>query len=213
MNETVLSDRREDVIDRLSTGYAQGHFEVEELELRLARAQAAQTPAELDALVTDLVPAGDRSTALVPAQHTRVVFGAIERRGPWAVPPQLTTRVIAGSLVLDLRDAKLAAQITTIDVRVTMGSVEVIVPPGVEVDVTASSLMGSVEDRVERVATTTGGPIVRITGRVKLGSLEVETRRVGETGRDARWRRRYDRRERRRMRHMRRRMLGPGCGW
>jgi hypothetical protein len=208
MNETLLQDRRELVIDRLSTSYAQGHFEVDELEHRLARAHAAQTPAELDALVTDLVPAA-ATMALVPVQHTRVVFGSVERTGPWTVPAQMTARVVCGSLELDLRDAKLTSHVTTIDVRVTMGSVEIVVPPGVEVEVAASSVLGSVEERVER-SSATGAPIVRVVGRVKLGSLEVETRQAGETERDARWRRRYDRRMQRRWRHERR-ALRAGC--
>jgi hypothetical protein len=202
MNETLLSERRDTVIDRLSSGYAQGQFEVEELERRLARAHAAQTSTELDALVTDLAPSSAlvpaaATMALVPTQHTRVIFGSIERTGPWAVPQRLTARVLCGHLLLDLREARLSSGETTIDVQVTMGNLEVIVPPGVEVDVSASSVLGNAEDRVERRAAA-GGPIVRIVGRVRLGNLEVETRRAGETRRDARWRRRTERRARRR---------------
>lgn len=203
MNETLLSERRDTVIDRLSSGYAQGQFEVEELERRLARAHAAQTPTELDALVTDLAPTALVPTAatlaLVPAQHTRVIFGSIERTGPWAVPQRLTARVLCGHLLLDLREARLSPGETTIDVQVTMGNLEVIVPPGVEVDVSASSFLGHAEERVER-SPIPAGPIVRIVGRVRFGNLEVETRRTGETRRDARWRRRAERRARRRWR-------------
>lgn len=210
MNETLLSDRRDTVIDRLSSGYAQGYFEVEELERRLARAHAAQTTTELDALVTDLAPSTRATTALVPstqaalvpAQRTRVIFGSIERTGRWTVPAQLSARVLCGSLVLDLREARLVAGETTIDVSVMMGNLEIVVPPGVEVDVGASSFLGHAEERVER-STVPAGPIVRIVGRVRLGNLEVETRRVGETRRDARWRRRAERRARRRWRRER----------
>jgi hypothetical protein len=192
MNDTLLAEHRDLVIEQLSSGYAQGHFEVEELERRLVRAEAAQSAVELDALVTDLVPSAP-TTALVASQRTRVVFGSVERTGPWLVPQQLGARVLCGSLVLDLREARFTAAVTTIDARVTMGNLEVIVPPGVEVDVHASSFLGSAEERVERAATA-GGPVVRIVGRVRLGNLEVETRRLGETSRDARWRRRAERR-------------------
>src|SRR5262249_24593442 len=140
MDET----RRDNVIDRLSSGCAQGLFEVEELERRLALAHAAQTPRELDVLVTDLAPTST-STALVPAQRTRVVFGSLERTGPWAVPQHLAARVVFGHLLLDLREARLGAD-TTIELRVTMGNVEVIVPPGVDVDVDASSFLGNAEE-------------------------------------------------------------------
>ncbi len=196
----MLTDRRDLVIDRLSSDYAHGRFEVDELEHRLALAHSAQTAVELDALVTDLVPAATASVALVPLQKTRVVFGSIERTGPWAVPPRLAASVVCGHLLLDLREARLAPGETTIDVRVLMGNVEVIVPPGVEVEVSASSFLGSAEERVERgervERVASRAARVRIVGHVRLGNLEVETRRPGETRRDVR--RRADRRAYRR---------------
>jgi len=198
MNDTLLSDRRDIVIDRLSTGYAQGNFEVDELERRLARAHSAQTANELDALVTDLAPHAT-TTALVAVQRTRVLLGSVERTGPWTVPQQLVARVVCGNLVLDLREAQLTAAETTIDVEITMGHVDVIVPPGYHVDVDASTFLGNAEERVERPALA-NAPRVRIVGRVRLGNLEVETRRLGETPVDVRLRRRAERRSRRRRR-------------
>jgi hypothetical protein len=203
MNNMALADRRDLIINRLSSGFAEGELEVEELERRLAQVHAAQTAGELDALVTDLVPVA-ASMALVPAQRTRVVLGSVERTGPWTVPPQLAARVLWGNLVLDLREAQFAAATTTIDVNITMGHVEVIVPPGVKVELATSAFLGSAEERVEHTAGAKG-PTVQIVGRVRLGNLEVETRRVGETMRDARRRRRAERRARRgwrRARHM-----------
>ncbi|MGE5185210.1 MAG: DUF1707 SHOCT-like domain-containing protein [Acidobacteriota bacterium] len=197
MNDALLTDRRDQVVDRLSSEYAIGTFELDELERRLALVHAARTPAELDALVTDLVPA--RATALVPAQRLRIVMGSTERRGPWTVPPQLAARVVMGNLVLDLREARLAASETTIEVSITMGHVEVIVPPGVDVEVEASSLLASVEDRTDRSsAPGHRRSLVRIVGRIKLGNLELSTMRPGETPRDARRRRRAERRAHRR---------------
>lgn len=201
-----LTDRRDLVIDRLSSGYAQGQLEVEELERRLVRAHDAQTAHELEALVTDLAPSAG-GAALVRAQRTRVTFGALERTGRWAVPRHLAARVVCGHLLLDLRDAWLEPGVTTIEVLITMGNVEVIVPPGVEVDVRASTLLGNAEQRVERTAAT-GGRVVHILARVRLGNLEVEMREPGETHRDARRRRRIERRAYRRWRTLSANRLG-----
>jgi hypothetical protein len=187
-----LTERRDLVIDRLTTDYARGAFEVEELERRLALVHTATSASELDALVTP------QPLALVPAQHLRIVLGSIERVGPWDVPQRLTARVVCGNLVLDLRDARLAPGVTEIDVHVTMGNVEVIVPPGVEVDVAATSFLGHIEERTERT-TTRATTTVRVVGRVKLGNLELSTLRLGETPREARWRRRSHRRWRRQL--------------
>jgi hypothetical protein len=135
----------------------------------------------------------------------RVVLGSLERVGPWAVPAELKARVVCGNLLLDLREARLAGA-TTLEVDITMGNVEVIVPPGVTVDVDASSFLGNIEERIERPPAG-ATCVVRVVGRVKLGNLELSTLRPGETRRDARWRRRDERRAHRRwrraMRHAR----------
>lgn len=191
MTDLLLAERRDHVIDRLSSGYARDVFEVEELERRLALAHAATSPAELDALLVDLVPA---TTALVPAQQLRIVFGSIERAGPWRVPQHLRARVICGNLELDLREARLAPGVTTLDLHVTMGNIEVTVPPGVAVEVEASSFLGNIDERTEHA---TGDKTLRIVGQVKLGNLELSTRFRGESKREARARRRARRRWRR----------------
>ena len=139
--------------------------------------------------------------ALAPARPLRVILGSVERRGPWAVPQHLAARVVCGSVVLDLREARFEPGVTTIDVHVTLGNVEVIVPPGMSVEVEASSTLGSIEQRTEPTEQVSG-PVVRITGRVKLGSLEIEMLRVGESHQEARRRHRWERRTwRRRSRH------------
>jgi hypothetical protein len=204
MNELLLAEQRERTVDSLTTGYAHGILEDDELERRLALVHSANSSRELDALVTDLA-AAPAMMALVPAQRMRIVFGSIERTGPWAVPQQLRARVLFGNLELDLREARLAPGVTTIEVDVTMGNVEVIVPPNYQVDVEASSFLGAVEERTEPLS---GAPasIIRVVGRVRLGHLEVSTLRRGETRGDARRRSRIDRRWRRR------RMLRD-CNW
>jgi hypothetical protein len=213
MHDTMVSpEHRERVIDQLSSGFAGDRFEVEEFERRVTLAHAAGTPAELDALVTDLVPVRAASTALVPAKRLRVVLGSVERVGAWLVPTHLAARVVWGSLVLDLRDAQLGPGVTTIDVHVTMGNVEIVVPPGVAVDVDASSLLGNVEDRSEGAVTAT--TVLRVTGRVALGNLEITTLLRGETKRGARRRRRWERRSlRRRLRGIERRGLPAPFDW
>ncbi|HEY4055250.1 MAG TPA: LiaF domain-containing protein [Kofleriaceae bacterium] len=208
MQQALPTDEhRNRVIEQLSYGFANERFEVEELERRLALAEAAETPAALDALIADLalVPT---STALVPAKKMRAIFGSIEKVGAWTVPQHIRARVVFGSVELDLREAQLSP-ITTIDLSVTFGSVEVIVPPGVAVEIDAQPTLGSVEDETNPVAPT---KLVRITGNVRLGSVEVETLQPGETRGDARrrrrWERRHARREHRRHHHMMRRELG-----
>jgi hypothetical protein len=184
----VTTEHRDRVIAQLTTDFAADRFDVDELDRRVALAHSAESMGALDALVPDLAPT---TTALVPAKQMRVVFGSVERIGPWQVPSQLAARVVCGNLVLDLREAQLPAGGVTIDVNVTMGNLEILVPPGVAIDLDATPVLGNVEDRSETRGAT--AYLVRVTGRVRLGNVEVSTRLRGETEREARWRHRRDR--------------------
>ncbi|MEJ7604522.1 MAG: hypothetical protein WKG01_42095 [Kofleriaceae bacterium] len=208
----ALRDRREQVIAQVSDGYATELYEVEELERRLDLAHAARTVDELELLVADLAPVS--STALVPVASTaiddprrvpskrlRVIMGAVEREGRWTVPSRLEMRMFWSSAVLDFREASFGPGVTTLDIRVTMASLELILPPHLAVDVDVSSIAGAVEER-HRVPPEAdpARPFLQIVGSVRFGSLEITTRLPGESRRQASKR---ERRERKQLEHSR----------
>ncbi len=216
----ALRDRREQVISRLSEGYAQDLFDVDELERRLDLAHGARDVAELDALVRDLAPA-PRTTALVVAGPTaiddphrldtkrqRVIMSSVERRGRWSVPRTLDLRVLWGHAELDFRDASLGPGVTTIHVSVLMGNVEVILPPNLGIDVDVSSFAGAVTER-HRVPPDAdpSRPLIRIIGSVRFGNLEITTRLPRESARDAYKR---EKRENKELARAARKALPPG---
>jgi hypothetical protein len=214
----AVRDRRDQVIARLSDAYAGDLFDVDELDRRLDLAHKANSVVELDALIADL---GETTTALVPAttlalddpgrpliKTMRVIMSSVQRRGTWIVPKQLTTRVFWGNAELDFREASLGPGVTTVDVRVTMGNLEIIVPPSLAIDLDVSSFMGSVEARHRAPPEPDPSrPLLRVNGSVVMGSVEVHTRLPGETYRDARKR---ERRERKQLRRAEKRALRAG---
>jgi uncharacterized protein DUF1707/cell wall-active antibiotic response 4TMS protein YvqF len=209
----ALRDRREQVIARLSDAYAGDVFDIDELDRRLDLAHAASTVAELDALIADLAPTASSSpsTALVPTgplaiddptrpaeKRLRVIMGSVERRGRWVVARDHTVRVFWGNAELDLREASIGPGVTTLRVRVTMGNLELILPPQLAVDVDVSSFMGAVEERHRAPSEPDPSrPLLRVVGEVWLGNLEIATRLAGESARDARKRERRERKQRR----------------
>lgn len=103
-----------------------------------------------------------------------VAFGNVERTGAWVVPRNLTVKVRFGNAELDLRDAVLGRGLTTIELQVSMGNAEIIVPRDVPVHVEVNAKYGNVENAP---ATAPSGDLdqtrIRIVGNVKLGNCEV----------------------------------------
>jgi hypothetical protein len=91
---------------------------------------------------------------------------------------------VMGGCVLDLRAAQLSTPVTTITAVAIMGGVEVIVPPGVHVEMSGLPLMGGFSNRVREVDLPPDAPQVHIHGLALMGGVEVQTRqrqRKGET--------------------------------
>lgn len=215
MSELVsLRDERERVLARLNDAFAHDTLDVDEFERRLTLAHRAASAAELAGLTTDLpasaaaatpvAPAPAPTAALVPAesvpQADRIVaiMGGATRKGPWTPPRTLSVTTIMGGAVLDFREARLAAGVTEVRVTSIMGGLQVIVPPGLAVEVGGTAIMGGF-DHVERAPAEPDPtrPVLRIHGLAIMGGVQVETRMPGEGERDARRRRRHERRARR----------------
>ena len=106
-----------------------------------------------------------------------------------------------GGTQLDFREALLAPGVTEVTVFCKMGGVDIIVPPGLQVDFSGTGIMGGFDmsDEVTPVQDP-DAPILRVNGIAFCGGADVTVREPGETAGDARRRRRMLRRERRRMR-------------
>lgn len=194
--------RRERELARklLADGYAEDHIDQDELDRRLERVEHATSVAELHGLTAELRPQV-ASTALVPvqgeaAQRLPVLFGSVERVGAWRVAARTFVRVIFGSAVIDLRQAILPAGAAEIEleVKVVFGNLEVIVPPGWTIDNRCGAVLASVEQDEGHVLPDDERRVLRLTGRVVLGSLSVFERLPGERGGQARRRRRREQR-------------------
>jgi hypothetical protein len=186
------SDQERDAtMQRLQTAFAEGRLNDEEFDARRRAALTARTRTALERLLADLPAASAHSTAsgrTVSVQRQSsllmAVLGGIERRGRWRVPERCTAVAVMGGCVLDLRAAQLSTPVTTITAVAIMGGVEVIVPPGVHVEMSGLPLMGGFSNRVREVDLPPDAPQVHIHGLALMGGVEVRTRqrqRKGET--------------------------------
>lgn len=195
-----VEQAREQVVQLLSHHYAYDRLDLEQVERRLEKAYRARDIGELHALVADLpavrreeLTTGERplyqlaspdQEAVASQEESRLlsVFAEVKRRGAWVPPRQLNTRVIFGSMLLDLREARLRPDVNEIDGSVLFGELKVIVPPGVRVVSEGSAVFGSFDHNApDWHDLPTGAPTVRITGSVAFGSVKVVVRMPGES--------------------------------
>ncbi len=201
---------RDQTIARLSEAFATDLIDVEEFERRVTVAQRSDSLTEIQSLVADLPARPNRPAAPAPAPATRsvlqphsvkqrgtvfTVMGGMERKGSWTVPRSLNVGVVMGGAKLDLREAWLPPGPIELRVAALMGGVEIIVPPHLPVESEGIAIMGGF-DHVDRAPAQPdpGAPLLRVTGLALMGGVHIEMRLPGESSRDARKRRRRERR-------------------
>jgi hypothetical protein len=173
---------RRQTVATLQAACVEGRLTLDEYGHRVEAALAARTRAQLGQLLADLPPDISPLPQLAgPAvrgggggvSRTVAVLSSAERNGFWRLAEDSSVLSVLGSCKLDLRSARIASSITTIDVTSVLGSVDVIVPTGVEVEMDATAVLGAHDMRLTPSTPALGAPVIRITGLVLLGSLTV----------------------------------------
>ena len=173
----VSDQERDETVQRLQTAFAEGRLTDEEFDTSVRAALTARTQAELVRLLADLPGSQARPAPAGSISHLiMAVLGAAERRGRWRVPEQCTAVAIMGGCVLDLRAAQLSAPVTTITVVTIMGGVEVIVPPGIRVEMHGHSFMGGWSNNVHEASLPPDAPQVHVRGLALMGGVEMRTK-------------------------------------
>lgn len=171
------------VAQLLSEAAAQGRLPINEFEVRLIKAYAAQTYDDLDRLSADLpgaVASVRCSGPCRPAPSTLLlgIMSGFERRGRWNVPERLTTFALWGGGVVDLRYADFTSPEVEIRSYSIMGGQTILVPPEVNVDVHGTGVMGTFDHTVDGEGLP-GAPRVRIRGFALWGSVGIKRKKRG----------------------------------
>jgi Domain of unknown function (DUF1707)/Cell wall-active antibiotics response 4TMS YvqF len=173
--ELRVSDAdREAVVVRLREAGGEGRLTFEELAERVERAVAARTSSELDAVTADLPPA--RPGALVPRKERGwvvAVMGGAERKGRWRPARRTNVVVVMAGAALDLRHAEIEGGEIVINAVSIMGGIDVIVPDGVEVELSGFALMGGNAGPKDTPAMPSGAPIVHVRAYSLMGGIGV----------------------------------------
>ncbi len=209
-----LNHTRQATIDALCEHFANDVMGVEEFERRVDGAHKATSTQELKELLRDLpggdlpavagaetLPAHARHYTVTTPEHVKersfsvAVLGGFGRSGRWS--PARTNYAVAvmGGAEIDFREAVMPPGVTEIRIFTMWGGVEVVVPPGMNVESHGIGIMGGFEHAPDRPADP-AAPTLRITGLAVMGGVDIAVREAGESARDARRRRRQERRDR-----------------
>ncbi|MEM7414887.1 MAG: LiaF domain-containing protein [Gemmatimonadota bacterium] len=190
------AEEREGAVRALTEAFSKDAIAIDEFERRVAEVYDVQDSKALQAIIRDLPAAPtspeatnlpvpvDHAGALVrpPAQKMTSVLSSIERRVTGPVPEVVDVKSIMGSMELDFRRAEFPPGVTEIRVEAIMGSVEIELPDHVEIQDEKFAFLGnfSIKGRKRRKRDRDrddqqrDAPVVRLTGRSILASVEVD---------------------------------------
>jgi uncharacterized protein DUF1707/cell wall-active antibiotic response 4TMS protein YvqF len=175
VSEPILATdaERDSALALLREASVDGRLTVEDLAARAELVHAARTLDDLAAATSGL------ERALAPpsgeVDHQRALLSSLRREGRWRLAPRTRFSAVLGNVTLDLREAVLPGPDVEIEARAILGSVTVVIPAGVEVDVSGSGVLSSEDLQVEGTAPA-GAPRIRIRHSGMLGSLSVRSR-------------------------------------
>jgi uncharacterized protein DUF1707/cell wall-active antibiotic response 4TMS protein YvqF len=171
-------DEREAVVARLGTAAGEGRLALDELADRLDRALAAVTRAELEPLTTDLPEQSAPAPSAAKARRWIVgIMGGGDHRGRWRIASRCTVVNLMGGADLDLTDALVQGPETEIRVFSLMGGSDIIVPDGVQVELSGFAFMGGNDLRLEDTPSPPpGAPVVRVRAYSIMGGTDVKLR-------------------------------------
>lgn len=192
----VSDAEREQVVELLGQATAEGRLTLDEYAERATEAHNAKTRGELVRLTADLptsspgalpgaggtgpvatrspggLPAVGGGGALAPVERMVAIFGDEVRKGHWLVPDRVEARAVFGDCKIELQDAQIQHQVTTIEATAIFGSVTVYVPEGVDVRMTGTAVFGDKKSKLTSVPRP-GAPVIQVVCNVIFGSVVV----------------------------------------
>lgn len=202
-----LQAHREQTIASLCEHFSRDNLTVDEFERRLDMAHRVQTMDALNQLLQDLPalppqPVSASRPAVQPAppvtsharehQHFIAIMGGVDKRGAWHPAQKTYCYAMLGGGTFDYREALLPPGETELIIIAMMGGVEIIVPPHVRVDCDGVAIMGGFDHGPDMTTKDPNAPVLRVRGFCLMGGVEITVRNPGESARDARLRRKEE---------------------
>jgi hypothetical protein len=105
-------------------------------------------------------------------QHVIAVMSEERTRGRWRPAAETTAVAVMGNAVVDLQGAEFEGDELKISAIAFMGGVEIVVPEGVEVELSGFAIMGDRANRID-APVLPDAPLVRVDAYAVMGAVDV----------------------------------------
>ncbi len=188
-----VDEMKGEVIGLLKQAYADGRITVDTLERRLKEATGAGDKETLISLVSDIpAPEGSTSSAdstdkaerpwlindRVPreSQSFFAILGGSGKSGRWQPAQSITCLSLMGGVKLDFREAEFPRNGVRINAGCIMGGQEIIIPPGINADISGVPLLGGLENKAG--TGDKGAPVLSVHGVAIMGVIEIKRKEL-----------------------------------
>ena len=173
----ICDDDRDDVISVLRDHTAAGRLTLGEFSDRAGAVFAARTRSELDRVTTDLPALRRESDPLMRGTDRRIIalVGDSKQQGRWRVAPRTRVVAVLGDVTLDLKAATFEGQEISIDAIALVGDVTIVVPKGMDVDMSGTPILGDHSLRVAEGPAREVLPMLRVHARAIVGDVTIRS--------------------------------------
>jgi len=185
-----LENIRDRAMDELVKHFSQETVDLPEFERRTELVSKASTKSEVLAQLSDLPELPQRRERASPAAPATwrvatnnvrpsdvavAVFSGSDFKGVWQAPRNLTSLCVFGGSSIDLRRAVVPEEGVTISCLCLFGGVDVIIPPGMRVQVRGVGIFGGF-DRTSNEIDDPNAPTIVVEGLALFGGVSVRIR-------------------------------------
>jgi hypothetical protein len=179
-NAGRLAQKRAAVVETLKDEFSEGFLQLDEFEERVAAAERAESPDELDILVSDLRPR-EMGGAFAPAAEVERVACRMSTKnlsGTFLAARRLEIEAEMSTVRLDYREAAPPRGVIDIVVKLNMSNLILYLPDGVVVENRVQEEMSTFKenknayDRPDAAAT-----LIRITGTSRMSTIKAKRKR------------------------------------
>lgn len=196
-NKIPFKEIKTEVIEQLKLNYAHDNIDADEFEKRLTAAESADDKGALTVLVNDLPfvepdkkeedPVASSKKAMVSQSNSSIainhgkvresqmfvsIFSGVERKGLWRPARRINSIAVMGGFDLNFTKAEIPPEGVDINVFCLMGGGDIIVPEGVNVEISSVPIMGGVDNSVNDHHDP-NAPTIRIRALAIMGGLDV----------------------------------------